>query len=340
MMTSAQIVRTTVIVAAVLAATAAIAAVIVRAQLVVLTLFGAIVIGETLRPIINRLSRGMPRAAAGTIAFTGLYGAFVLVALLPLWALAPQIAAFANTVPEQLSRALATIEEAVASHDLGAHVPGGLEALTANIPAVIGKAIAAKANVVALFSAFGLALVMAIFWIVSSDALSDFMFSLVVADRRADVRKVLDEISRKLGTYLLGVMINGTIVASACTIGLSLAQVPYAPVLGFFQGPLMALPYLGTLTGVLTVGAVVFASQGVAKAAVAMGVVILVTTIEATFISPLIFRKHLGVNPLSTVVGIAVGGTLFGITGVFLAVPAVAVLETTMTRVIAPAIRR
>jgi predicted PurR-regulated permease PerM len=116
-------------------------------------------------------------------------------------------------------------------------------------------------------------------------------------------------------------------------------RTPYPIVLGLLQGLLVAIPYLGTLIGVLTVAIVVLAAQGWLSAVVAMASVALIASLEGSFIAPLVFKKRLDVDPLYTTLAIAIGGTLFGIGGVVLAVPAASVLRTLVVRVVAPAIR-
>jgi putative heme transporter len=102
---------------------------------------------------------------------------------------------------------------------------------------------------------------------------------------------------------------------------------------------LVAIPYLGTLIAVLTVGGVVLAAQGWTRAAEAVVLISLMEGLEGSFISPLIFKKRLDVAPLSTVLATAIGGALFGVTGVVLAVPAAAILQMIVLRLLAPAIR-
>ncbi len=120
---------------------------------------------------------------------------------------------------------------------------------------------------------------------------------------------------------------------------LSWLGAPYALVLGLVQGLLVAIPYLGTLIAVLTVGGVVLAAQGWVRAAEAVVLISLMEGLEGSFISPLIFKKRLDVAPLSTVLATAIGGTLFGINGVVLAVPAAAIFQLIVLRLLAPAIR-
>jgi predicted PurR-regulated permease PerM len=95
----------------------------------------------------------------------------------------------------------------------------------------------------------------------------------------------------QFGSYVSGTLVNGAIVAMASIVPLWFLRGPYPIVLGLLQGLLVSIPYLGTLIGVLTAGAVVFAAQGWLSAAVAMASIALVATLEGSFIAPLMFKK-------------------------------------------------
>ena len=151
---------------------------------------------------------------------------------------------------------------------------------------------------------------------------------------------LLDEMGRKLRLYVSGTLVNGAIVALASTALLLWLRVPFAIVLGLLQGLLVAIPYLGTLIGVLAVGGVVLAGQGWVKAAEAVVLISLLEGFEGSFISPLIFKRGLDLAPLTTVLATAIGGGLLGIDGVVLALPAAVILQVIVVRLLAPAIRR
>lgn len=318
----------------------AIFAVLARAQFIFLTLFAAIVIGETARPAIDRLSIRLPRWLAATVAFVALYAAFALVWALPFYALAPQFVALAKSLPTRIQAALGALDLTLRMTFIRSTAGASVAWLTENVPQLLTKVIYAQANINGMISILLMAMVLAVFWMTSSGPLHDFVVSLFPEPRRNEVRSVLAELGGKLGLYARGTFINGAIVACGCAIGLALLKVPNALALGLCQGPLIAVPYVGTLIGVIVVMIVLLASQGLFTAALAAAIVIIITTIEGTFISPLIFKRQLDVDPLATIVGIAVAGTLFGFVGIALAVPAVAVLQTLTIRVIAPAVRR
>jgi predicted PurR-regulated permease PerM len=326
--------------AVVVAGVVAVCALLVKAQAVMLAFFGAIVVAETARPIVDRLSRRIPRPLALALTFAGISAAIVFVWAIPVRALAPQVLAFWRNLPGYLMDVVALL-----AHYLGEGKPpadGALVALRSMGSAVFPLArglLGAEAGIAGLLSTIVLVLLMAVFWLGASDALRAFVLTLVRPDARDAASALFEELGDKLSRYVSGSLANGAIVALASMVLLSWIGAPYAIVLGLLQGLLVAVPYLGTLVAALMIGGVVLAAQGWLRAAEAIALISVMEFLEGSFISPLIFKKQLDVEPLSTVLATAIGGTLFGINGVILAVPAAAILKSLTVRVLVPAVR-
>jgi len=332
---------TATVVAGVAMTAIALCVVVVRAHAVVLAFFGAVVVAEAARPLVDRLNARVPRGVALGLTFAGISAAIGLVWALPLRALVPQATAFWSTLPGYLLAVASVIERFLSA---GKPANTGLEpALRSVGGAIVPFArglLDAEAGLAAVASTLVLVLLMAVFWLVSSDTLRGFILSLLGPSARDGAAALLDEMGRKLRLYVSGTLVNGAIVALASTALLLWLRVPFAIVLGLLQGLLVAIPYLGTLIGVLAVGGVVLAGQGWVKAAEAVVLISLLEGFEGSFISPLIFKRGLDLAPLTTVLATAIGGGLLGIDGVVLALPAAVILQVIVVRLLAPAIRR
>jgi putative heme transporter len=85
---------------------------------------------------------------------------------------------------------------------------------------------------------------------------------------------------------------------------------------------------------------VVLATSGWTKMLIALVVFCVVQIIDQNVLSPIIFGQRVQLSFLLIILATVIGGTLLGIAGAFLAVPAAAVLQVLMVRIVAPAIRR
>jgi predicted PurR-regulated permease PerM len=282
--------------------------------MILLALFGAMIVGETVRPAVNWLSPRVGRPPAMALVFGALFGALAILVLVPLRMVVPQIVALSSELPRFAAQA------------------GGL---LDRVPLLMRDPL----GVVPAFSTLGLTLVMALFWLGASTPLTAFTLTLLPLNRRAEAASVFSEIGTKLGAYVGGTLINAAIVAIACTVGLLALHVPYAVALGLLSGALVGVPYLGTFVAMITVFIAVAGAQGWLKGIEAAALIVLVHSVVGSFVAPLIFKRHVDVDPLGCVVATAAGGVFFGIPGVVLAVPAASVIKTLVVRVAAPAIR-
>jgi predicted PurR-regulated permease PerM len=279
-----------------------------------LALFGAMIIGETVRPAVNWLSLRVGRPQAMALVFGTLFGALAILVLVPLRMIVPQIAALSSEFPRFAAQAGGIVDRAP---------------FLLRDPLGIGPAL----------STLGLTLVMALFWLGASTPLTAFTLTLLPVNRRAEAASVFNEIGTKLGAYVGGTLANAAIVAIAGTAGLFALHAPYAVALGLLAGALVGVPYLGTFIAMIAVFIAVAGTQGRVKGAEAAALIVLVHSVVGSFVAPLIFKKHVDVDPLGCVVATAAGGVLFGIPGIVLAVPAASVIKTLVVRVAAPAIR-
>jgi len=319
---------------------AALSCIVVFARTAVLALFGAAVIGEAMRPLVDRLSSRMPRTAAVALAFLGLFAVLAALWIFPVRAVMPQAVALWRELPAYASEIAARVSGLSHHNPQSAKV---LSSLAAGASSAVGPLLIGflqlQAGAISFFSTLALMLVMSIFWLDASAALMPFLLSVVPRDRRSGVSTLFAQIGSNLGSCVTGTVVNGSIIALASAAALMLLGAPFAAVLGLLQGLLSFIPYLGTLIGVFAVGGVVLLAHGPIAAIVAMIVVSMIASVEGTFVSPLVFKKGVKLEPLVTIFATTAGGMLLGIFGIALAIPAASAVQTVVVDAIAPAIR-
>ncbi len=140
---------------------------------------------------------------------------------------------------------------------------------------------------------------------------------------RGDV--FFEDVNRTLAAYIRAQIFAGFVVAAVCTGGFFLLGVPYAAFLGLAAGLLEFLPIVGPF--VVALSAVCLAGFQSASRALEVGAFLLAVRIVQDYIVyPKIVSKRLPLHPLAVILAILCGGELAGVAGVFLAIPALAVL--------------
>ncbi len=108
---------------------------------------------------------------------------------------------------------------------------------------------------------------------------------------------------------------------------MSILGVKYAVLLGFMIGLFNLIPYLGAIVAVVIAIIITLLTGGVSQA-IWMGiVVIIIQQIDANIINPKITGTSLKISPILIIFSVTVIGAYFGVMGMFLAVPIVAVIK-------------
>ena len=127
--------------------------------------------------------------------------------------------------------------------------------------------------------------------------------------------------------FIASQFLDAIIVGILVTIALSIMGVKYAPLLGFFIGLFNMIPYFGAIIAVGISVLITAITGGISQAIWMLIVVIILQQIDANIINPKIVGKSLEISPLLVILAVTIGGAYFGILGMFLAVPVIAVLK-------------
>ena len=87
------------------------------------------------------------------------------------------------------------------------------------------------------------------------------------------------------------------------------------------------IPYIGAIIAVVISGLITLITGGLSQAIWMLIVVIILQQIDANIINPKIIGQSLKISPLLVIFAVTFGGAYFGILGMFLAVPVMAVIK-------------
>ena len=147
---------------------------------------------------------------------------------------------------------------------------------------------------------------------------------------------------KKMGTYfnrtndiflkfLASQLLDAIVVGILTSIAMSLLGVKYAVLLGVLIGLFNMIPYFGAIIAIVIATIITCITGGISQACVMIIVTTILQQIDANIINPKIVGESLKISPLLVVFAVTVGGAYFGILGMFLAVPIVAVLKVFIT---------
>ncbi len=160
------------------------------------------------------------------------------------------------------------------------------------------------------------------------DFFREFFFKALKSSPQHKVNEVLNKIYEVVQSYLVGLITVMGIVAILNTVGLMFMGIDYAWFFGSLASLLMLLPYIGIAIG--SILPALFALAVKDNAWYAVGVIAwfqVVQFLEGNIITPNIVGSKVSINPLMAIIGILLGGMLFGLAGLILALPLIATLK-------------
>jgi len=182
-------------------------------------------------------------------------------------------------------------------------------------------------------------LVLSLYFLSSLPALKQAAYAVVPASRRPRFISLSEEIMRRVGSYAIGQVVVATVNAFCAWIMMEIVGIPYAAVLAVAVGFLGLVPMVGA-----TLGAVLVATVAVfddpRKAIIAIVYFIVYQQTENYLVAPRIMQRTVSVPGAVTVIAALAGGTLLGMLGALLAIPAAAGLLLLYEEVLVPRQRR
>ena len=121
--------------------------------------------------------------------------------------------------------------------------------------------------------------------------------------------------------------IDAVIVGVVTTIAMSIMGIKYAVLLGFLIGLFNLIPFFGAIVAVTIAILITICTAGIGKAIWLAIIVIILQQIDANIINPKILGDKLKISPILIIFSVTFAGAYFGVFGMFVAVPIVAIIK-------------
>jgi predicted PurR-regulated permease PerM len=201
------------------------------------------------------------------------------------------------------------------------------------------RAMSTLVDTVMLFVDFTIAMVIAYYLIKDGEHFKSYALSMMPRRWRNGLTGSGKEINQILSHFIQGQLLTAFLVGILESIGLMIVNVKYSLVLGMVGGLANVIPYFGPYIGAIPAIAVSLIQSPI-KALWAIVVFLVVQQIDNSFISPKVIEGSLGLHPVATIFAVLVGGEFFGILGMLLSVPVLAILRAIFNRAIEGVIKR
>jgi predicted PurR-regulated permease PerM len=148
-------------------------------------------------------------------------------------------------------------------------------------------------------------------------------------EEQASFRTMLKEVQQVGQQYLTGMVVLLLIMGVLTSVGLLILGIDYAIFFGFLAAVLAIIPYIGTfLGGILPTIFALITYDSLWYPAGVIAIFWFIQFIEGNFLNPKIVGGSLNLNALSSILALIAGGLLWGIPGMILFLPMMAILRT------------
>lgn len=154
-----------------------------------------------------------------------------------------------------------------------------------------------------------------------------FFISLFADELSPRIFSIADRTRYVIRSYIVGLFIEMVVVAIAYCGALFILGVKYALLLGVIGAFLNLIPYLGIFIACILTALITFSTNTPSTVIWAVASIIFIHLIDANILLPKIVGSKVKINALATIMGVIIGSAIWGIPGMFLAVPAMAIIK-------------
>ena len=317
-------------------------------QTVVLPVTLAMILYYLLRPVLRLLERFRIKRIWGIlIIFMGVVGLLTLVTFLILPFLREQLQMLIEEFPQYFMQLLTDIDAFLRTSFVGDYYTGSnfdidqlMETLPDNLAGILQNVVASIITGITGFlstiTSFVLSIVIVpfiLFYLLKDgEKLPEYILKLLPPRLRDDTREVFGEADKQLSAYIQGQLIVAFFIGVMVFIGFLIIGMKYALLLGVLAMFTSVVPYIGPAIAITpaVIIALVTSPFMLVKLAIVWTVVQLV---EGNIISPQVMGKTLFIHPVTIIFVLLTAGSLFGVAGVILGIPAYAILRVLVSHI-------
>ena len=181
-----------------------------------------------------------------------------------------------------------------------------------------------------VFSGLGsliIGFIIGFYLLMSFDNINDAISSLIPEKNRDDFRGLANEVNTSLRKYVQGTLICASFVFLLSTIGFAIAGLKAPVLFGLFCGVTNIIPYIGPYLGGAPAVLVGF-SQGPIVGIISLISIVIAQFLESNILNPIVMSKTMKLHPVTIIIGLLVFGHFWGMIGMLLATPTIAVLKS------------
>lgn len=290
-----------------------------------------------LNPFVKKLTdRGVKKGLSVAFAYTVLIVFIIIASGLTIGSLGEQMSDLLAAIPEIANQITEWIDIFFAKlSDLSLQNLDGIKGtfmtkienyvlgIQTNLPET------AMTVLTSLFSGLGkigLSFLLAFYISYDFDKVSNGFINMFPKKTRSEIEYLLDQLNESLHSFVSGTIWLSILLFIVSVIGFSIIGLNAPVLISFICVITNLIPYIGPYMGAAVAGVLGFA-QGPVIGLLTLIFILIVQSLEGNILHPLVMSKKMNLSPITVIISLLVFEYMFGIVGMIIAMPVVAVLK-------------
>lgn len=192
-------------------------------------------------------------------------------------------------------------------------------------------------SIVKLATNLLLGLIISVYMIYSKDKFAyqgkRVVYAIFPESKGDAVCTTLKECNDIFGAFLISKAIDSLIIGCICCVAMNIIGLPYAVLLSVIVGITNMIPYFGPFIGAVP-GILIYLCTDWESAIIFAIMILIIQQFDGLILGPRLLGQSTGLSPIWVIFAITVGGAYFGVLGMFIGVPVVAVVAFLLNKVI------
>ena len=301
---------------------------------VVVIIFVAFIISSSLAPFVLFLEKkNIKKSYAAIIVYFASMLLIVGLFSLTLIPLINQFSVFVQKLPEISGLFIENVEPII-GEDVTEALDGNFDLLisefakqSVNIGDGLFQIVKQAWGVLGLIIGAISLVVLSIYMLIEHDVAVSAILTLIPTSSHERVSKIIKNIEDQMGKWFRGQIVKCFIVGLLTFVIIELIGLPFAFPLALIAGLLEIIPNIGPTLSAIPAIILAIAVGTVPQMIIVPIAYILIQQLENAYISPIIIKKSVGLNPLISMVAFLIGAQLGSTSGMLLAVPVAVVVQ-------------
>ena len=178
---------------------------------------------------------------------------------------------------------------------------------------------------------FLMSIILMIYFLIDFDKIIEWIKNKCEQTKKVNLKDYLIDIKDTIQAYFKGVILVSSILIILSFILFTIFDIDYAFILAIVIGITDIIPYIGPYIGG-GLAVIVALTTSIEKAIVVLIIIIILQGLESWLITPKVQSKSVQVHPILVLFSLILFGSIWGVMGMLVAVPILAIIQTTIKK--------